>query len=679
MKIEFFTIVYNGQPWIQGQAALFRRLDGVNWRWHVVEGLAEHVKDTAWCKEAGGRLPKSGKRKAESGKTLKSEKQNLSTDGTREFLDGLKKEFGDKVLLYRPPGAEPWPGKKAMIDSLLPNLEDGCLLWQLDVDEFWRPEQVVEVANEFTRRAELTAAWFDCDYFFGWDRCSSRPDVFGNFRKFEWLRVWRYRQGDQWESHEPPALMREVEGGRREDVGRIRPLSQLETRTRGWKFQHYAMTDRAQMEFKETYYGYRGLTAGLEKLEEAGRSEPLARRLFPHIRKKEIGTARTFRTSWKNLTEPLQPGARPQEARQVGVVPIAQTDIRGCTRFVFATPSSKQPASVLLLRSDRIGDQILFLPFLASLRRQLPFTQIHVVVPEDVAPIYRLWGEVDRIHTFRREEGHQSAGYRREILKCLPAKFDWVILPAFNGEKLSYKLAAGVKAKRKVAFSGEFRGLKSRHFVKYQNIPTEHVTVPDPDLHELEKYRLLLKHFGLRPEIDLPKISLGGDDFPRVSGPQRTSPRIVLAVGTVNAIKEYPRWPEVAMDLNKNISPEWVLIGGPGEKVPPELLPVLPSKTRDLRGKTTLEELAREIAAADLFLGVDTGPAHLALALGKPTVVVLGGGDYGRFFPYGQARVVTHRMDCFQCHWECRYGSALCLHDIPPSEVVMAVKEALAQ
>jgi ADP-heptose:LPS heptosyltransferase len=463
------------------------------------------------------------------------------------------------------------------------------------------------------------------------------------------------------------------------------------------------MTDQAQMEFKETYYGYRGLTAGLEKLEKAGRSEPLARGLFSHIREKEIGTARTFRTFWNKLTEPFQPGARAEDARGAGVTPIAQTDVRSQPRFVFDEPRAGQPASILILRADRMGDQILFLPFLESLRKQLPFSQIHLAMPEDVAPIYRLWGEVDRIHTFRREEGHRSAGYRDQVLQSLPAKFDWVILPAFNGEKLSYKLAAGVRAKRKVAFAGEFRGLKTRHLAKYQNIPTEHVSVPDPDLHELEKYRLLLKQLGLRPEIGLPNIRLSDarNAFPqglvapqsdptespirqapvgpRSAGAGEKNPRIVLAVGTVNPIKKYPRWPEVVSALNKQISPEWVLIGDAGEKVPPELLTVLPSKTRDLCGKTSLEELAQEIGRSALFLGVDTGPAHLAVALGKPAVVVLGGGDYGRFFPYGHAQVVTHRMDCFQCHWECRYDRALCLHDIPPSEVVKIVKEALAQ
>lgn len=665
MKIEFFTIVYNGQPWIRGQAEFFRRLVGVDWRWHVVEGLAEHVKDTAWCKEAGGRIS-----------DFESRNTNLSTDGTREFLDGLKKEFGDRVLIYRRPGAEPWPGKKAMIDCFLPQLEDGCLLWQLDVDEFWKPDQVLQILAEFEKRLELTAGWFDCDYFFGWDRCSSRPGVFGNFREYEWLRVWRYQKGDSWGSHEPPRLNRNSESGnRKEDVGRINPLIQKETRARGWKFQHYALTDRPQMEFKEIYYGHRGLIAGLDQLEKTGRNEPLARSLFSHIRDKEIGAARTLRTFWKKITSAFQPGARAEDARKAGTVPIAQMDIRGQVRFAFDEIQAGQPASVLMIRADRIGDQILFLPFLASLRKQMPFTQIHLAVPEDVAPIYRLWGEVDRLHAFRRDEGHRSAGYRNKLLGQMPKHFDWVILPAFNGEKLSYKLASRMEAKRKVGFAGEFRGVKARHRCGYEKIVGEKVPVPSSDIHELEKYRLLLQHLGLKPEIDLPLIRTGRDDRPKSSDRNKSKPRIILAVGTVNAIKEYPRWAEVVASLNAKLNPEWVLVGGKGEKTPTDLSQALLPKARDLRGQTSLEELSREILAADLFLGVDTGPAHLALALGKPAVVVLGGGDYGRFFPYGKSRVVTHPMNCFQCHWECRYDRALCLHDIPPDEVVREVLE----
>ena len=654
---------------MRGQAEFFRRLEGVDWRWHVVEGLAEHLHDTAWCREAGGSISKSEIRNS-----------NLSTDGTSGVLGGLQQEFGARLKVYRPAGPDPWQGKKAMIDSFLHQLEGGCLLWQLDVDEFWRPRTVREIVEEFTHRPELTSAWFDCDYFFGWDRSSSQPGVFGNFREFEWLRVWRYCQGDRWASHEPPALMREVVGGRREDVGRIRPMRQQETRARGWKFQHYAMTDRAQMEFKEVYYGHRELIAGLDRLERAGRSEPLARKMFPHIRDKEIGKARTPRTFWKRLTEPFQPGARAEHAQNTGVLPIAQADVRGQVRFVFDEPQNGRPATILLIRADRIGDQILFLPFLKSLRRQWPTTQIHLAVPEDVAQIYQLWGEVDRLHTFRRDEGHQSASYRHQILQRLPASFDWVILPAFNGEKASHKLAAGIRARRKVGFAGEFRGLLPRHRSRYKKIAGERVAVPDPDLHELEKYRLLLRHLGLRPEIELPRILLKVTERPGASARKNFHPRIILAAGTVNPIKEYPHWKAVVAELEKKNQPEWVLIGAAGEVPLAMPAPVFPAaRTRDLRGKTSLEALAGEIATADIFLGVDTGPAHLALALEIPTVVILGGGDYGRFFPYGKAKAVFKRMACFQCHWDCRYDRALCLHEIPPAAVVREVLEALKQ
>jgi ADP-heptose:LPS heptosyltransferase len=431
------------------------------------------------------------------------------------------------------------------------------------------------------------------------------------------------------------------------------------------------------MEFKEIYYGHRGLIAGLEQLEKAGRNEPLARTLFPHIREKEIGVARTLRTFWRKATKAFQPGARAEDARKKGTVPIAQMDIRGQVRFCFDEILAGQPASILMIRADRIGDQILFLPFLASLRRQLPFTQLHLAVPEDVAPIYRLWGEVDCLHTLRRDEGHRSAEYRNKLLGEMPGHFDWVILPAFNGEKLSYKLASRIEAKRKVGLAGEFRGIKKRHRCSYEKVVEEKVLVSDPDIHELEKYRLLLQHLGLEPEIDLPSIRAAKDDRPQPSDRKRPNPRIILTLGTVNPIKEYPRWAEVVASLSAKLNPEWVLVGGKGEKTPPDLVQALLPKARDLRGQTSLEELSREILAADLFLGVDTGPAHLALALGKPAVVVMGGGDYGRFFPYGKSRVVTHPMDCFQCHWECRYDRALCLHDIPPSAVVREVLEIL--
>ncbi len=62
---------------------------------------------------------------------------------------------------------------------------------------------------------------------------------------------------------------------------------------------------------------------------------------------------------------------------------------------------------------------------------------------------------------------------------------------------------------------------------------------------------------------------------------------------------------------------------------------------------------------AALVVSNDTGPAHLSIALGTPTVVIVGGGHIGSFVPYPEgispdtARFVFHEMECFHCFWRC--------------------------
>ena len=79
----------------------------------------------------------------------------------------------------------------------------------------------------------------------------------------------------------------------------------------------------------------------------------------------------------------------------------------------------------------------------------------------------------------------------------------------------------------------------------------------------------------------------------------------------------------------------------------------------DLREKTTLPQLLDLMAHAALVVSNDTGPAHLSIALGRPTVVIVGGGHFGSFVPYPdgitpkEARFVYQEMECYHCFWRC--------------------------
>lgn len=100
----------------------------------------------------------------------------------------------------------------------------------------------------------------------------------------------------------------------------------------------------------------------------------------------------------------------------------------------------------------------------------------------------------------------------------------------------------------------------------------------------------------------------------------------------------------------------------------------------DLSGKTALRELAVIISKAKFCFGNDTGSAHISCALGVPTVIILGGGHYARFFPYpGNSIVytVTNKLPCFNCYWHCILNEMECITKISVDKVVNAVEIAL--
>jgi len=103
------------------------------------------------------------------------------------------------------------------------------------------------------------------------------------------------------------------------------------------------------------------------------------------------------------------------------------------------------------------------------------------------------------------------------------------------------------------------------------------------------------------------------------------------------------------------------VVGKPDERYDAEALAALVQEdgVEDFTGRTTLADLMDLMKHADLVVSNDTGPAHLAIALGTPTVVVIGGGHFESFVPYPEgvrpahARFVHHEMECYHCFWLC--------------------------
>ena len=91
-----------------------------------------------------------------------------------------------------------------------------------------------------------------------------------------------------------------------------------------------------------------------------------------------------------------------------------------------------------------------------------------------------------------------------------------------------------------------------------------------------------------------------------------------------------------------------------------------PDRIALLTGLLSLRQSAAFISKASLFIGNDSGLAHIAGSLDISGHVVVSGAHFGRFFPNPETpniRVYTHKTSCFGCNWRCSQKIAHCIVD----------------
>jgi len=268
LPVHFLTIVQNGEPFIRYHIDVLSRLP-FRWHWHIVEGVADLKHDTAWALHYGGKIADS------------LHENGLSNDGTTAYLDRLAELHPGNITLYRPQPGRFWDGKREMVNAPLPSIKEECLLWQIDADEFWTCEQLIEGQRLFAENPQKTSAWYFCHFFVGTDLVVQDDAASKHRLNAGWLRSWRYTPGCRWDAHEPPLLVRPGPGGTSQELGTANPFYCEETRNRGLVFQHKAYVLPKQLRFKELYYGYSGATANWLLLQNQRALPVLLKPFFP--------------------------------------------------------------------------------------------------------------------------------------------------------------------------------------------------------------------------------------------------------------------------------------------------------------------------------------------------------------------------------------------------------------
>jgi len=126
----------------------------------------------------------------------------------------------------------------------------------------------------------------------------------------------------------------------------------------------------------------------------------------------------------------------------------------------------------------------------------------------------------------------------------------------------------------------------------------------------------------------------------------------------------------------------FVILGGPGERAAGEAIAKAnPARCLNLAGQTSLWEMIEWVRRGRLVISADTGPMHVAAALGRPVIALFGPTDPRRTGPYGRPHSVLqiNSLPCVPCMKpSCRYAVPMaCLNTLTPAGVYARVRAEL--
>lgn len=258
---------------------------------------------------------------------------------------------------------------------------------------------------------------------------------------------------------------------------------------------------------------------------------------------------------------------------------------------------------ILVIKHGALGDILLAFPAFAAVRATHPAASITLLTTAPFASFLATSPWFDRIETDTRPPPWN-----------LPALLR--LRRQLRGHDLVYDLQTSSRSSRYFTLAGRPRwsGIAPGCALPHAN--------PHRDsMHTRERLAEQLACAGI-PALPLPDLAWLQTDISRFNLPPDYS---VLAPGAAPHRPE-KRWPAVSFgELAARLPHPAIIIGTAAETPLATTIRAAAPATLDLTGQTSLRELATIIAGAYLAIGNDTGPMHLAAALGVPSVVLFGG------------------------------------------------------
>lgn len=318
---------------------------------------------------------------------------------------------------------------------------------------------------------------------------------------------------------------------------------------------------------------------------------------------------------------------------------------------------------ILVRLPNWLGDMVMSVGFMNQLPHVFPGAEIGVIAKKGIDDLLSFFPQTQHQFIFSKEEFKGIKGlisFGRQIKQR--EKFDlFFCLPdSFSSALMGLATGAG----KRIGYKNELRQLLLTDAYSKSS-----------GLHRVDEYVRLTELFVNRPKQPV-NVSLHHgfhkQDHVVVNINSEASSRRLTITKAAELIKL----------LRSSIEPKIILIGAPKEK---EFVDTVLQQINDannienLAGKTSLFQLAEVLASAQLMLTTDSGPAHLANALGTHTVVLFGAGKESNTAPYNKSLrniIRLGQLSCEPCQKNIcvRYEVPQCLERLDNNTIIETVK-----
>ncbi len=315
---------------------------------------------------------------------------------------------------------------------------------------------------------------------------------------------------------------------------------------------------------------------------------------------------------------------------------------------IIASPHIRK---ILIRSANWVGDAVMSLPAIASVRLTFPQAKIFILAKPWVAEIFHQNPVVDQVFLYESRGIHQGLRGKWHLARQLKKEsFELALLlqNAFEAALISF--LAGIP--RRAGYDRDGRGLLLSH-----PVPVDRKI---KKIHQVDYYLRLVESLGFQGAERIPslKVSEEGQEEAKRRlqslGLKESQGLVGISPGaTYGSAKQWfpERYGALADRIARNLRVPILIFGSEGDKeVASQVCQNARVSLIDLTGRTTLGQAMALISRCRLFVTNDSGLMHVAAALGIPVIAIFGSTDPERTGPLGEVcRVVRKSVPCAPC------------------------------